>query len=199
MCSLQELYHCFFCLFFSHDELLTGICADRCATILITNHITIKECFSILVLDAQCAPSPLILGRCPVHVGDADPVVVLIMKHTPLRVVTWRLPSTQTVRDLFDVVHFRQVDLTEGFVSPRLPPPGLSVDIAVKVLPNSHIQITIWKKQSRSFGPLWVVEAAGKVQTWRTCKLDYGQLPPSNLTSMRIDAAPPTYIFWRGK
>lgn len=161
----------FVCLF-SWRATITGICADWTAAILITNHRVPKYCFSSLVLDAQRATAPPILGLCPVHIADADPVVVLIIKHTPLWVVTWRLPSTRIVRDVFDIIHFRQVDLAEGFVTPRLPPPGLSEDVVVEVSPNSHVEISVWKKQSRRFGPPWVVEAAGKVQTWRTCKLD---------------------------
>lgn len=171
VCKNSTIFPLFVCLF-SWWATVTGICADWRAAILITNHRVSKRCFSGLVLDAQRAAAPQILGLGPVHVADADPVVVLIVEHTPLWVVTRWLPSTRIVRDVFDVVHIRLVDLAEGFVTPRLPPPGLSEDVVVEVLPNSHVEISVWKKQSRWFRPLWVVVVEGKVQTWRTCKLD---------------------------
>lgn len=94
-----------FVFFFSSWASITGVCANWGFAFLITDHSTPKCCFSSLALEAQRPPASPVLEPWPIHVSYADPVVVLIIKHTPLWMVTWRLPCTHNGRDVFDVVH----------------------------------------------------------------------------------------------
>lgn len=121
---------------------VAAVHVDWSAAGIISQEIS-EYCFNPLILKTQCAPFPYILGWCSVYISDTDPVPILIFSYTPLGVITWWLPVSQSSINGFDSVHSWLVLYTVGLVLT----PRLSEHIAADESSNGDVEISVWKSK----------------------------------------------------
>lgn len=120
-------------------------------TVFGTCYKTFKCFFNCFIVNAQCTPVPVKLGFRPVYISNTDPRICSC--YTPLWMITWRKPVTQTSFYSFDVEHFIYGGLgtgcgwTVGTFTERLATPGLDIQITADCLCNSDVKISIWKNK----------------------------------------------------
>lgn len=110
-----------------------------------------KHFFHFFILNAQCPPTPRILGCCPVYISNTGPVLILIFSYTPFGMIICRLPVAQISFYSFNIEHFANAGYTIGTFTVILAAPGLDIQITVDSLCNSDVKISNCKNK-KTFG-----------------------------------------------